>query len=131
MGVRGLRNRYRWPGIGAPLIASIEPLAGVDNPAYSLIHPGVKVPVTIFVRLDEVDKGIKSGTIRDILISTRPMNHDRYHQRQSGTPGVERSSALAYTLEGSQVYSFELKGLLSVIFHFPSKKFPASEMIYF
>ena len=67
LGVRGLRNRYRWPGIGAPLAASIEPLAGVDNAAFSLVGPKIKVPVTIFVRLDEVDKGITSGTIRGHL----------------------------------------------------------------
>ena len=32
LGARGLRNRYRWPGIGAPLTAAIEPLAGVEIP---------------------------------------------------------------------------------------------------
>ena len=63
LGVRGLRNRYRWPGIGAPLTASIEPLAGVDNAAYSLLVPNIKVPATIFLRLDDVAGGIKSGTI--------------------------------------------------------------------
>ena len=27
--VRGLRNRYRWPGIGAPLVAAPKPLEGI------------------------------------------------------------------------------------------------------
>ena len=123
LGVRGLRNRYRWPGIGAPLIASIEPLAGVDNPAYSLIHPGVKVPVTIFVRLDEVDKGIKSGTITGHLnLHTTDETTTVTISGNQVPLEVERSSALAYTLEGSQVYSFELKGLLSGDFSLPVKK---------
>ncbi|MCX5898554.1 MAG: hypothetical protein NTY29_10220, partial [Proteobacteria bacterium] len=50
LGVRGLRNRYRWPGIGAPLTAGIEPIAGLSNAAYSLVDPDIKVPVTIFLR---------------------------------------------------------------------------------
>jgi pimeloyl-ACP methyl ester carboxylesterase len=122
LGVRGLRNRYRWPGIGAPLTASIEPLAGINNSAFSLMHPGIKVPVTIFARLDEVDKGIKSGSI---------WGHIELHTTEEATAvsingnkvslEFEQSSALAETLDGSDMYKFELKGLLSGDFSLPIK----------
>jgi pimeloyl-ACP methyl ester carboxylesterase len=122
LGVRGLRNRYRWPGIGAPLTAAIEPLAGVDNPAYSLVMPNIKVPVTLFVRLEDVAAGIRSGTIRGHLdlhttekTTTVTINGNQVPLEQ------ELSSALAYTLDGSDIYSLELKGLLSGDFSLPIK----------
>jgi len=122
LGVRGLRNRYRWPGIGAPLTAAIEPLPGVDNPAYSLVMPNIKVPVTIFLRLEDVAAGIRSGTIRGHL--------DLHTIEKSTTVSIngsqipleqELSSALAYTLDGSDIYSLELKGLFSGDFSLPIK----------
>ena len=122
LGVRGLRNRYRWPGIGAPLTASIEPLAGVDNAAYSLLVPNIKVPVTIFLRLEDVAEGIKRGIIYSYL--------DLHTIEETTTVTIngnqvplefEQSSALAYTLEGSDIYKLELKGLLSGDFSLPIK----------
>jgi pimeloyl-ACP methyl ester carboxylesterase len=120
--VRGLRNRYRWPGIGAPLTASIEPLAGVDNAAYSLVIPNIKVPVTIFLRLEDVAHGIRSGTVYGYL--------DLHSIEKTTTVSIkgnqvplefEQSSALAYTLDSSDIYQFELKGLLSGDFSLPVK----------
>lgn len=112
--VRGLRNRYRWPGIGAPLAAKLTPLEGVTLPAYSRIPPRLKVPVTAFLRIENVDEGLKTGKIMG--------NLELYTTGEATTVTIdgrtvpieyELSSALAYTLEGSQAYSFELKGLFS------------------
>src|SRR4029434_6281719 len=49
--IRGLRNRYRRSGAGVTLAASIEPAAGNTDP---WILPRSKVPVTAFVRLDDL-----------------------------------------------------------------------------
>jgi hypothetical protein len=38
--VRGLRNRYRTPGIGAPLAASIEPIRATTTKQDAYIHCG-------------------------------------------------------------------------------------------
>jgi len=112
--VRGLRNRYRWPGIGAPLAASIKPIEGASIPAYTKIPPKMKVPVTAFLRLDGVEESMKTGTLTG--------NLELYTTTEATTVNIggrtvpveyELSSALAYTLEGSQAYSFELKGLFS------------------
>ena len=112
--VRGLRNRYRWPGIGAPLAASLKPIEGTSIPAYTKIPPSLKVPVTAFLRFESIDEGMKAGT----LIG----NLELYTTEEATTVSIdgrtvpieyERSSALAYTLEGSRAYSFELKSLFS------------------
>jgi len=112
--VRGLRNRYRWPGIGASLAATLKPRKGVDLPAFSKVPPGMKVPVTAFLRLENIDEGMKTGKFTG--------NLELYNTGEATTVNIggrtvpieyELSSALAYTLEGSQAYSFELRGLFS------------------
>ena len=61
--VRGLRNWYRWPGMGAPLVAKLERLPGVEDPAFARIPPGIKVAVTAFLKPDRVEEGLKTGDI--------------------------------------------------------------------
>ena len=114
--VRGLRNRYRWPGIGASLAASSRPRKGVNIPAYAKVPPGMKIPVTAFLRLENLDEGMKAGA------GNLAGNLELYTTAEATAVNIggrsvpieyESSSALAYTLEGSQAYSFELKGLFS------------------
>src|SRR5262245_524623 len=61
--VRGLRNRYRIPGIGAPLAASLEPSSETATKEQSHIPPGLKVPVTAFLRLRRSARRIGLGEI--------------------------------------------------------------------
>jgi triacylglycerol esterase/lipase EstA (alpha/beta hydrolase family) len=121
--VRGLRNRYRWSGIGAPLIATTQPLKGVTIPEYSRIPPKIKVAVTAFLRIDNAVEGLKTGKLA--------ANLELYTTGEATTVNIdgrtvpleyELSSAMAYTLEGSQVYRFELKGLFSGDFSLIGKK---------
>lgn len=121
--VRGLRNRYRWSGIGAPLIASTEPLKGVILPEYSRIPPTIKVAATAFLRIDNAEEGLKTGKVKAQL--------ELYTKGEATTVTIdgrtvpleyELSSAMAYTLEGSQVYRFELRGLFSGDFSLIGKK---------
>ncbi len=121
--VRGLRNRYRWSGIGAPLIAATEPLKGVIVPEYSRIPPRIKVAVTAFLRIDNAEEGLRTGKIT--------ANLELYTTGEATIVNIdgrtvpleyELSSAMAYTLEGSQVYRFELRGLFSGDFSLIGKK---------
>lgn len=121
--VRGLRNRYRWSGIGAPLIAATEPLKGVIVPEYSRIPPRIKVAVTAFLRIDNAEEGLKTGKVM--------ANLELYTTGEATSVNIdgrtvpleyELSSAMAYTLEGSQVYRFELRGLFSGDFSLIGKK---------
>jgi pimeloyl-ACP methyl ester carboxylesterase len=64
--VHGMRNRYRFAGVGAPLAARAVPRPGVDVDA-SFIGPNVRVAATAFLRLENVHDGIVSGELRGRL----------------------------------------------------------------
>jgi len=114
--IRGLRNRYRQPGIGAALAAEVSqdgsgPEADI---ARKYIPKRVKVPVTVFVRLEDVSEGIASGQLRGRL--------ELYPSDEALTVEVEGrrlpleqefSTVLAYALEGAPVWDTELGFFLS------------------
>lgn len=111
MDVRGLRNKYRWPGIGAPLVASTRAIEGISAPEFVLVPPGVRVPLTAFLRLENIEEGLRSGKMESTL--------EVYTTDKATTINIEGqtvpieyglSSALAYTLERSQMYKLELSG---------------------
>ena len=110
--VRGLRNRYRTPGIGAALAASIEPLEA--SPQSMRIPPRLKIPVTAFLRLDNPRAALASGKLRGEL--------EFYTEDSARTlkiEGVElpieyeTTSALALSLEGAPVWDSEIAGFRS------------------
>ncbi len=112
--VRGLRNRYRTPGIGAALAASLEPLESTAGKLSSRIPPRLKIPVTAFLRLDDPRAALASGKLHGEL--------EFYTQDSARTlkiAGVdvpieyETTSALALTLEGAPVWDFEIAGFRS------------------
>lgn len=112
--VRGLRNRYRWPGIGAPLAAALDPIPSLKFPAFSRVPPGIKVPITAFLRIGNAEEGLRTGEIKASLELYGAMGPSTIDIGGRTVPvEYELSSALAYTLEGSRAYEFELKGLLS------------------
>jgi pimeloyl-ACP methyl ester carboxylesterase len=112
--VRGLRNWYRWHGIGVPLVATLERLPGVEDPAFTRVPPGIKVATTAFLRLDDVQESLKTGHVTGKFELVTPGEGTSISIDKRQVP-IESSlsSALAYTLEGSQAYKIELKGLLS------------------
>src|SRR5262245_59302526 len=63
--VRGLRNRYRQPGVGVPLAAELTPSGdgASAEAARKYIAPRIRVPVTAFVRIENVEQGIASGMV--------------------------------------------------------------------
>ena len=113
--VRGLRNWYRWQGIGAPLVASLEHIPGIENPGFARVPPGIKVAATIFLRLDDDVKNVlKTGHVTGRLeLVTAEKKTSIIIDSRKVPLEFGLSSALAYTLEGSQVYKLELKGLFS------------------
>ena len=64
MDVRGLRNRYRIPGIGEALAAGHVPLK--DQKGFHFA-PRIKVPVTAVLRIDHPQQQIVSGEVRGTL----------------------------------------------------------------
>jgi hypothetical protein len=112
--VRGLRNRYRRAGIGAPFIASLSeggPLSGFEQ---QHVPRGLKVPLTAFLRIEEPRRGIVRGAIQSRLEAYAADQADSVTIDGARVPlEAETTSALAHTLEGSRVWDFELSGFFS------------------
>lgn len=114
LAVHGLRNRYRRPGIGASLAASLaEPRTAPSVTGASRIPPRLKVPVTAFLRIEVPRRGLVTGALRGQL--------ELYAADQVQTVTIsgqerplefETTAALAYTLAESRVYAFEVSGFL-------------------
>jgi pimeloyl-ACP methyl ester carboxylesterase len=60
--VKGLNNRYRQPGIGAPLAAKTKPLPGVVQVVP--VGPIVRVPLTAVLVIDTPLAGLRSGNLQ-------------------------------------------------------------------
>jgi pimeloyl-ACP methyl ester carboxylesterase len=107
--VRGLRNTYRKAGIGAALSARVEPSPNMA--ASRWIPVTAKVPVTAFVRFDDPRLAMSNGRLRGTV---EIYDEDRTDAVKVGAYSVplesDPSAALAYRLEGSPVWDFELAG---------------------
>jgi len=121
--VRGLRNRYRIPGIGAPLSATTEPIDGAASKQSTRIPPRMRIPATAFLRLDDARGTLKSGKLRGKLEFYTPDA-----ARSLNIEGVdvsieyETTSALALTLEGAPIWDFEIAGFRSGDFAIGAQK---------
>ena len=58
--VRGLLNRYRVSGLGAPLAATTSP-ADENSTAVDAISSAIRVPVTALLRLDSMEANVEGG----------------------------------------------------------------------
>ncbi len=114
LAVRGLRNRYRRPGIGAPLAASLAPAPATARvPGAKRIGPRTKVSVTLFARLEDARASVVAGQVRGHL--------ELYSADQASTVTVDgkpqplefdSTAALAYQLEGNPIYGMEIRAFL-------------------
>jgi pimeloyl-ACP methyl ester carboxylesterase len=112
--VRGLRNRYRTPGVGAPLIASIEPIGAATSKQDAYIPARMKIPVTAFLRLDDPRGALKSGKLSGDLEFFTPDSARTVKINDVDVPiEFETTSALALQLEGAPVWDFEIAGFRS------------------
>lgn len=112
--VRGLRNRYRTPGLGAPLAASLA--AGQTSAKVvgsERLGPRIKVPVTALLRFEHARASLGEGRIRGRVEvyaadQTATVTVDGREQPLESDP----TAALAYQLEGSPIYAAEIQGFL-------------------
>jgi pimeloyl-ACP methyl ester carboxylesterase len=116
--VRGLRNRYRRPGIGAPLVARIAPEQIREQKAATRRIPElVKIPVTALLRIEtpraKLGAGWLAGTLE--LHSQDDVLHVMLDGREWPLE-FETSSALADMLGDSPWWDFELAGFFSGVF---------------
>jgi hypothetical protein len=113
--VRGLRNRYRSPGIGVPLAASLEPVEFEDSEVrVGRISGGVRVAATVLVRfrggLQKLDGDVVGGELRLFTIddATTTVIGDRVLPLE-----YEPTAALAFGLAEANPWRFERRGFLS------------------
>ena len=107
--VRGLRNRYHVPGIGAGLMASVgDPGEAEVN---EWVGANVTVSRTMFVRLEDARAGIDGGQVRGSI--------EVYDVAERPTVAVDGSPiplehdptmSLAYLLEDSPLWDFAIAG---------------------
>ncbi len=111
--VHGMRNRYRSPGVGAPLAAKTVPRPGVDVAA-SFIGPNVRVPTTAFLRFENVHEGIVSGDFRARLELYKASDDETVHVNGRDVPlEIEETATIAAQLgSASQMWSNEIWGYL-------------------
>jgi pimeloyl-ACP methyl ester carboxylesterase len=109
--VRGLRNRYRRPGIGAPLAAKTRPLGGAE-PVVP-IPPAVLMPLTAFARLDAPLEGLRSGKLHARVELYESLETEWVQIDGRRVPlEAEPTAALAATLTETQFWKRELQVFL-------------------
>ena len=112
--VRGLRNTYRWPGIGASLVAALKHLPGEQEREFAMVPATLRVAATAFLRLENVEEGIRTGRMEGRLTLHTTQEETSVTVGDRTVPlEYALTAALADTLEGSQAYAIELKGLFS------------------
>ncbi|MBW2243076.1 MAG: alpha/beta fold hydrolase [Deltaproteobacteria bacterium] len=110
--VRGLRNRYRRVGIGAPLAATVERIEG-EASGYR-VGPSMRIPITAVIRFEEPWKAVITG---EVVAALEIYVMDSSKEVQIGDRRVpleyEPTTALAFGLENPAVWSMEFGGFFS------------------
>src|SRR5205085_31008 len=107
----GFRNRYRKRGIGAPLAASVE---SSEAKGARWIAPYAKVPTTALLRFEHARDALTAGKVRgrlemlDVVTKTKTDVAGEHVPIES-----ELSAALAFRLEHSPVWDYEIAGFRS------------------
>jgi pimeloyl-ACP methyl ester carboxylesterase len=121
--VRGLRNRYRDPGVGAPLVASFEPVESLASAQYKRIPKAMKIPVSAFLRFDNARARLATRKLTAKLELYNPDSTRTVKINNVDVPiEYETTSALADTLEGSPIWDFEIAGFRGGDFKLPGQK---------
>lgn len=108
--IRGFRNRYRSPGLGSTLAASISHEYSAANVAgANRLGPQTKVPVTLLARFNRARSALATGQIKGQL--------ELYANDQATTVSVDGrlqplefdpTAAYAYRLDDNPLYSMEI-----------------------
>jgi hypothetical protein len=108
--VRGLRNRYRWRGLGTPLAAVTEPLNPDDTDDFFMKN--MRVPASAVMTFDDFDGQLESGVL-DARMHLRVAYTSDSIEINGETIGLEMepTSSFAFMLEEFDPWERELKGL--------------------
>ena len=108
--IKGLNNRYRQRGIGAPLAAnatSPRTETGIN------LSPDVKVPVTALLQIDLSPRAFDEGTLRGRIDIYPAFEPSSVEVRGRSVPlEVDTSAAFAYGLSDPKIWASEFGGFL-------------------
>jgi hypothetical protein len=111
--VEGFAMRYRWPGLGAPLAASIRPIASAPS-GHDMVAPRLQVPVTALLRIPSARRTLAQGQ----PLTGRLELHLAWDAESVSIGGEqvplenEPTAALALTFTGVPIVELETLGLL-------------------
>lgn len=108
--VRGLRNRYRRAGIGAPLAAGVRKADSAKGDDF--LTPGVRIPVNVLLRIENARQNLAEGRLRGTLELRTVQEAAAEVGDRSAPLEIETTSSLAYMLAESPFWERELKGFL-------------------
>src|SRR6266404_1541153 len=112
--IRGLTNRYRRPGVGAPLAAATQPIVGERG---MQVAPRMRLPMTAVLRLDAPRRQLAERELRATL--------DLYNTYDVATTTIagkavpleaDETAVLAYVLASPEIWERELKAFFSGVF---------------
>jgi len=119
--VRGLRNRYRHRGIGAPLAASVSKSG--EERVDRWIPPRTKVPITALLRFDDPRRGMSDGAVHGTIQVYDSGDRSTVQIGDVTVPmEYDSTTALAYQLEGAPVWDFEIAGFRRGDFSFVKRE---------
>jgi pimeloyl-ACP methyl ester carboxylesterase len=119
--IKGLQNRYRQRGIGAPLAADAP--RRTEEKGFQ-VAPEVKVPVTALLRIDLSRQTLADGHLRGTIDVYPAFEPSSVEIRGESVPlEVDTSAAFAYGLSDPEIWRSEFGGFLSGNY-FDNKRFP-------
>jgi pimeloyl-ACP methyl ester carboxylesterase len=108
--VRGMRNRYRWPGLGVALAASVEDAPDGPPPGDQMIE-SLKLPVCALVVFTDFWESVETRAFRAELQFHVGLDKERVELNGYSVPlAMEPTAAFAYMLAESAPWRRELKG---------------------
>ena len=111
--VVGFRNRYRQPGIGAPLAAATQPIDPREPVQTFVVGRHVRVPVTALLRLPTADDEILGESLTAVLELHPSTNEQAVEIGGRSVPlEQEPTAALALALNASRPWTLELDRFL-------------------
>ncbi len=111
--VSGLLNRYRQPGIGAPLAAGTEPLQQQQQDTKLFVSRRVQVPVTALLRFDDPRRQLTGNRVRATLELYPATEFNQVAIDGQQVPlEADPSAVIAYQLSRVNIWEWELRGFL-------------------
>jgi pimeloyl-ACP methyl ester carboxylesterase len=106
--IRGMRNRYRQPGLGVALGAQTAPI-GAMQPADKLLDDRVRVPATAVLLLDHPRRQLAEATLRGTLRVFAATERESVDIDGTAVPlEIDRTAPLALTLVEAQFWKTEM-----------------------